>query len=260
MIRFLVERGADVDLPTSDGDMSLHIAAADGRCDVIDLLVELGAELDSLDFVGLTPLLRAIWHRNDKAACRLIEHGADIRCCDPCGNDAIDCIVFNDLEAASALLRSKLGVEFDEQRSATQQRYALVQAASDGRIEDVTNLLDHGVDVDSLTPEERSPLWMACHQDNLELVELLLDRGAKPDLPGQHNTPLMAAAEVTNRKIIAALIEAGADVLRSIDGKSWTAASFALHTDRYLADYLRHLERTEKRRRKRTAEKAAKKK
>jgi ankyrin repeat protein len=56
MLKFLVQRGADINSPTSDGETPLHIAVLDHESDIVNWLVEEGADVNAQDGNGDTPL------------------------------------------------------------------------------------------------------------------------------------------------------------------------------------------------------------
>lgn len=53
MVRFLVKRGADINLDGPNGT-ALHVAARAGRCDIVSFLLQCGAHLDATDRSGKT--------------------------------------------------------------------------------------------------------------------------------------------------------------------------------------------------------------
>jgi len=85
-------------------------------------------------------------------------------------------------------------------------------------------LLDHGADpsLASTNALHLAPLHSAVAADSLELVDLLLTRGAEPN-PSEASgaTPLHSAAGHGNRAVIERLLAAGADrTARTKDGKT----------------------------------------
>lgn len=78
----------------------------------------------------------------------------------------------------------------------------------------VTQLLNNGVDPNSLSGEGYPLLTYSIMLNNLEVTGLLLDRGANPNKTEEKAfmTPLMRAAFEGNMEIVKTLVEAGADV------------------------------------------------
>jgi ankyrin repeat protein len=111
-----------------------------------------------------------------------------------------------------------------------------------GGVQVATCLLDsRAVDVDSSDDFGYTALRLAAENANKIMVELLLDRGAKPNKAGPGGyTPLMAAVEASmpNREvkegILTTLLQRGADPLLKYSGK--TAAQLA--KDRYIKNLL----------------------
>ena len=78
MVRLLVERGADPNLkaPGRTQFTPLHQAAVEGRLSVVKALLEVGAEVDSLNGLGFSPLRLAVMFDRRDAARVLREAGA----------------------------------------------------------------------------------------------------------------------------------------------------------------------------------------
>lgn len=75
--RFLLGRGADPNLPASNGDTPLITAARVGYLDAIDLLLSLGAKVDQANRMGETPLIIAVQQREVEAVKLLLSKGAN---------------------------------------------------------------------------------------------------------------------------------------------------------------------------------------
>lgn len=73
MIRYLVERGADLEAATDWKQTPLHVAK---NFNVIKFLVERGANINARDSNGCTPLNYAKSRCNSLLVAYLIEHGA----------------------------------------------------------------------------------------------------------------------------------------------------------------------------------------
>ena len=79
MVRFLIERGADVKIRTTENNCCvLGEAARWANAEIVQLLIEHGADVNNVDTMGMTPLLYAATHDNVEAAQMLIENGANL--------------------------------------------------------------------------------------------------------------------------------------------------------------------------------------
>ncbi|XP_058466242.1 putative ankyrin repeat protein RF_0580 [Malaya genurostris] len=76
--RFLSAKPELVNVPVN-GETLLYQAVRNNSLEVVDLLLELGANIHlGIPVIGETPLQLAIYNRNIKMARHLIEHGADL--------------------------------------------------------------------------------------------------------------------------------------------------------------------------------------
>ncbi|KAK9150734.1 hypothetical protein Syun_009043 [Stephania yunnanensis] len=75
-INELLDEGVNVNFKDIDRRTALHIAACQGRTDVVDLLVRRGAEIDPKDRWGSTPLADAIFYKNHDVIKLLEKNGA----------------------------------------------------------------------------------------------------------------------------------------------------------------------------------------
>lgn len=81
-------------------------------------------------------------------------------------------------------------------------------------------LLDKGVDINYRDKSGGTALYSAVHWQNKPLVELLLSRGADPNIgSSQHfiNLPLISAMFKQNMEIIILLISYGAEVEKAFE-------------------------------------------
>ncbi|MDX6446974.1 MAG: Notch 1 [Blastocatellia bacterium] len=107
---------------------------------------------------------------------------------------------------------------------------ALRQAAQDGQMTAVKELLAKGANVNARDEAGRTPLlWVAPARDNPEMVKFLIAKGA--DVNAKDNegeTALMIAASQSNPGIVTVLLEAGADVnaQNSVGGTALMSAAY----------------------------------
>jgi ankyrin repeat protein len=107
---------------------------------------------------------------------------------------------------------------------------ALRQAAQEGQMTAVKELLEKGANVNARDDKGRTALlWVAPARDNPEMVKFLIAKGAEvnaADNAGE--TALMIAASQSNPGIVTALLEAGAEVnaQNKVGGTALMAAAF----------------------------------
>ena len=94
VLREVLQHGADPNLParlcSAIGWTPLHFAALKGHADVLELLIEYGAEVDTASEKLHTPLHIAAHAGHAPAICALLAHGADTRMRDDVGKTALD--------------------------------------------------------------------------------------------------------------------------------------------------------------------------
>lgn len=115
-------------------------------------------------------------------------------------------------------IRQMLDAGIDVNTVAEGDGTALIGAARGGQLETVRFLIDRGADVNLASPGDGNPLIMAAEKGHLEIVELLLDRGAEIDrlVPGDEN-PIIQAAWHGHERVVELLLRRGADV----NAKAW---------------------------------------
>ncbi|MGD1983848.1 MAG: ankyrin repeat domain-containing protein [Chromatiaceae bacterium] len=109
----------------------------------------------------------------------------------------------------------------------------LYRAAGDGNTARVQALLDTGVDVNARTSDQSYALNRAAVFNQVEMVRLLLERGADPNVQNSEgDTPLICATKYAGgeKATVQLLVDGGTDLtIRDKDGK--TALDYAKAAD-----------------------------
>ncbi len=88
-VRFLLEKGAQVNKKQEDGETALFGACWTGNLEAAQLLIQAGAEVNIASRYGVTPLMRAAGRGDNlKLVQLLVEHGANIQAKDHWKADA----------------------------------------------------------------------------------------------------------------------------------------------------------------------------
>lgn len=203
--------GADPNARGAEGLTPLHLAIHDA--DMVRLLLARGAEVDARTEYGATPLILAAWYSSDdnSAAELLLSHGADVNARST--KDGMTPFLRAVRSSKISLARQLLSMGADLQATDSTGLTALHLAASGGDVSMAEFLLTRGAEVNPQW-EGETPLHWASYDGRYEIVRCLLAHGADPNLTdGQGMTPLAWAAKVDhgNVRVLEALLDANAD-------------------------------------------------
>jgi uncharacterized protein len=169
VVRALVAAGADVNarFVGSHNETPLHWAASSDDVDVLDALLDAGADIEAPGAVigGGPPLADAAAFAQWRAARRLVERGARTELWQ---------------EAALGLM-DRVAARFDAPAlpSAEDITHAFWSACHAGQREAAAYLLERGADMDWVGYDELTPLDAAGRSGATEVVEWLRTRGAR---------------------------------------------------------------------------------
>ena len=77
-ILILVEHGANINTINKNKNTPLHLAAINGHHQTVEQLIRAGSTLNNQNQSGNTPLIEAVLHGHERAVSVLIQAGADI--------------------------------------------------------------------------------------------------------------------------------------------------------------------------------------
>ncbi len=232
LARARLDEGADVNTGEGeyDGPM-LKIAAELGYLDMVDLLLDRGANIESMDDLGQRPLLSAARYGRTEVVRRLLDRGADINADDWSGQTALSNAAIEDHHDTYDLLLSRGA------------RRGVVDALARNDIELLIEKLGDESDVDWLTDGRKRLAMLAAGRGNVAAVGLLLDRGAvhlKKGFIGEDHSLLAEAARRGHVEVAQLLIDRGAD-LNAVGRDELTPLAWAIQEGRDdVAALLRH--------------------
>ena len=139
MVGWLIEQGADVDMPSpKDGTTAITWAAYKGNLEMTGALIEAGADVNFADAQGAPPIKKAVERGHAQVVRRLIDAGARLD--------------YRDAQSGMTLLHL---------------------AAIYGHRSLVESLLEKETDVQARDNLDRTPVYYACRHGHLRLVDLL---------------------------------------------------------------------------------------
>ncbi|KAM3935712.1 uncharacterized protein RB166_002855 [Leptodactylus fuscus] len=217
-VKLMLSRGANLEATDEDGQTPLGLAAHQGHLLVVELLLEHGARHDHSDSRGWTPLRAAAWGGHTEVVDSLLAFGAQPDTSGPDGRTALRAAAWGGHEGPiKALIRA--GAEVDHVD--VEGRTPLMAAAYMGHCTVAGILLESGANVNKCDVDGRSALAVAClcvptGQRHPQLVSVLLEHGADPELQDNEGlTPLLVAAYEGQEEVAELLLEAGANPDRS---------------------------------------------
>eukprot|EP00956_Cyclotella_meneghiniana_P026340 scaffold56674_cov56-Cyclotella_meneghiniana.AAC.5 len=212
VLELLLEQGADVNACNKWRETPLLIAANNGHCDAVRALLRSGADPGLCSEAGWSALTFAAHKGYDEIVSALLHAGAPV-----------DCRVTEDLSTPlhKACAGSKPGhlsavhllLEGDADVHALNKwrETPLLTAANHGQVESVEALIDYGADPCKCTDTGWSPLSIAAYKGHDEVVRLLLEEGAPTEEDDPTLSALLQAATKGLPDTVMLLLEHGAD-------------------------------------------------
>ncbi|KAF4485947.1 Ankyrin-1 [Colletotrichum fructicola Nara gc5] len=224
VVKLLLDKGADITVPNSDGWTPLNTASDNGHLDVVKLLLAKGADITVPNSDGWTPLNAASDSGHLEVVKLLFAKGANITVPNGDGWTPLNAASDNGhLEVVKLLLAKGANITVANNKGWT----PLYAASCKGHLDVVKLLLDMGADITVPNGDGWTPLNAASDNGHLDVVRLLLDKGANITVVNNKGwTPLYAASCKGHLDIVKLLLDKGADItVPNSDG--WTPLNTA---------------------------------
>ena len=177
-VRVLVDAGADVNARDDRGNSLLFEAVEKGDPEIARILTHAGADVNAVDDDGNPVLFSAVEIATPEMVQVLVDAGADVNARDDRGNPVLfEAVKNGNPEMVRILTHAGADVNAKDNRGSS----ALHQAVSEFEPspEIVRILLDAGSDVNAKDTFNRSVLSEAIWWQNAEIIQILVDAGAK---------------------------------------------------------------------------------
>jgi len=244
--KFLVE-GINVNTRAEYKTTALHAAANSGKKDIVEFLVNKGANVDARDSFGLAPLYYAALHNYEDIVI-LLDKGTEINAKDKKGYTLLYYAMWDEgdkgKDTIKLLISKGANVKEKDPDGFTLLNWAIWLGYKDI----VELLINNGADVNAKDKDGITPYYWAAAEGRKDLVELLIAKGATPvstihldaragdlakvksfieegtDVNARDKlgkTPLLSAVLADNIDVAKFLIAKGADVnAKDHDGKT----------------------------------------
>lgn len=248
---YLLQKGADPDIPDNRGNSLIHDIAAFGRYSLMAEALKYSKKPNETNNFGMTPMMLAVYD-NTSAMVRTLEEAGVAKWKPNFGNRNEE-LVYWTFKGQSKKIEEQLEQGANPNTLDFNGRPLVFKVIDMRRIDLLKLLVEHGADLDVYDPYGCSPLGRvkgAYHIRCEEMVEYLLEQGQDPNYATQamlrkkmpYWTPLMKAAEAGNTERCQRLLIAGADP-RTKNLPKRTAAEIAARAGHiHLANQLRSAE------------------
>lgn len=229
--KFLLKRGADINLRDESGNTPLHLASIYRHHEIIDLLMRYNADVDMLNAQGHTPLYLASLYGNPESIKLLLANEAKTNIGDADGNTPLHiAALYRHYENLEEILKVQGNPDIDKLNNEGYSPFLLAVQRPDSESA-VKLLLEKGTNVNITDPMGRNAFLVAANSSRKEYIKLLVSKGI--DVNSQDNDGNTALHYILNRvlqnklyipmckEITVPLLAEGADpFIKNIEGKS----------------------------------------
>ena len=225
-VKFLIQKGADVNNAHKTGDTPLICAAEEGNYECMNVLIEEGADVNHTNDYGYSALWHAVFKGHSKCTELLLEAGADVnskRGCEP-----IMAVAFTGcVECMEVLVKS--GADVNTVRTPCIVGLRMAYPSEDEKSLDLVWKME--LDLDVGTVEESTPIIDASRFGHEKCVDLLINAGADVNTINSQRQTALAYAVIKSRvNCVDLLIKAGAYV-SFVDNFGKTPFMLSCHCD-----------------------------
>nr|KYP51148.1 Potassium channel AKT1 [Cajanus cajan] len=170
----LLKKGMDPNESDNNRRTALHMAASQGKENCVSLLLDYGADPNIRDLDGNVALWEAMAGGHESVSKLLAENGANLQYGDV-GQFACSAAEQNSLNLLKEIVRYGGDITLPNSNTGTT---ALHVAVSEGNVEIVKFLLDHGASIDKPDKHGWTPRNLADQQSQSEIISIFQSTGA----------------------------------------------------------------------------------
>ena len=213
ILKILVEAGADIDWICHENPVLYWaMQGANGNYDIVQILVDAGANVDAENEAGNPVLYRAIGRDDSTLVQILVDAGANVNAEDKDGNP----VLYRAMQGANGnydivQILVDAGANVDA-KDAKGRRPMLYWAMSDSTLMKI--LVDAGANVNAEDEDGNPVLYRAMQgaNGNYDIVQILVDAGANVDAKDAKGRRSMLYWAMSDSTLMKILVDAGANV------------------------------------------------
>lgn len=191
------------------GNTALNIACFSGKDNIVEYLLENGAEIEIHNNLGDTPLLNASIHDNSKIIKQLLDRSAYVNVSNHQGATPLHCaVLLGSMDCTILLLKNGAELNKAEGHGCTPLHLAALQ----NHCCFIELFLEFGGDLNIVHKNGITPLIIAARNNNHDFAKLLLENGVKVNLiDAAGNSAIHYAIAGGNYSIVKLLLGYDAD-------------------------------------------------
>ena len=207
--------GADVNATNKKNQTTLMLASAGGSIDVVNALLEAGADPTITDADGCIWLHYAVARKCSTRGNVLqltIDHGADVNATNEKNQTVLmlACVVGN-IDAINALLKAGSNPGITDSDGCTWLHHAVYVKCNE---EVLQAIISHGTNINAKNKWNQTALVLAYHNGYINAIRMLLEAGADSKLTDAEGNTLLHHAVYggTDAEVIQAIVDKGVNV------------------------------------------------
>ncbi len=187
---------------------NLRHASDLGIIDIVDIILDAGAQVNAVDDLSETALMSAAEKGHTEIAQALIDNGADVNARNTLGDTALMLAVFGNIETVKTLWNADADIHITNNYGETALKFAIMW----GNTETVQTILDANAEINRANNLDTA-LIFAASNNRPKITRMLLDKGSNVNATdSKSNTPLIWAARNGHPEIVQILLSANANV------------------------------------------------
>lgn len=222
-VKWLIDRGADVNAESKDGTTPLHQAASFGQNEIATILIHAGANVDPRNRRGETPLMLA---GSPETAKALLAAGAKLNAVNKVGKNALTHAMYRNPDVAIFLIRK--GIDFKKKDRLG--KTALHEAIRQGHSKLITLLIEKGAILEGKNGNEDTILTCAARKGDAAILRMILGSGISKSILRDFKKKALLYAALTNPDTVKLLLSNGAEI-NARDSKGYTPIHLAVQWD-----------------------------
>ncbi len=209
---------------TSGMETALYHAAALGYADIVQFLLNQGADVNCVNLKGITPIYAACTNQHEEVVRLLLDHGSNPNQIAEDGSTLLLKACQNGNQAISRLLLDRGSAVDIARKDGVTPFWVACQSGSE---ETVHLLMNRGANINQADNRGITPLWIACSRGHEKVACLLLKYEALINVQRDNgSTALWIACAGGHELIVRLLLEQGANV-RQTDYQNITPLGIA---------------------------------